>query len=180
VRRLYIDLLRRQNEANRKLIEISRKLLNSRISGIEAAIDNCLQDLGEFMDVDRTFMFLIDDSGITISNTNEWCREGVTPQKDNLQKQDLQSAPAMIAKLLKQEMVAIDDLSDLDSGWQDDSAVLQAQGIQALLAAPIVHEDRIMGFIGFDLVRHTRHWDEVDFMLIQLTADLLAASLARI
>ena len=179
VRRLYIDLLRRQNEASRKLIEISRQLLNTKAMSIAATIDSCLLDLGEFMEVDRSYVFLIDESGITISNTNEWCRQGVEAQKDFLQKQDLRSAPGMIEELLKQNMVCIDDLSVLESAWAEDRAVLAAQGIQALLAAPIVYENEIMGFIGLDMVRAARHWDEVDFMLIQLTADLLAASLAR-
>ena len=51
----------------------------------EKSVDLVLEDIGRHYDADRAYLFELDSIGSCWNNTYEWCREGVNPEKDNLQ-----------------------------------------------------------------------------------------------
>lgn len=51
--------------------------------------------------------------------------------------------------------------------------ILEPQGIQSLIAIPLMDRGNCLGFIGFDSVSSLRHWTEVDVTLLKFLADLL-------
>lgn len=179
-RRLYQDMLRYQNAASQKLIEISRKLLNSRSYNFEQSIGECLQDLGELLKLDRVYIVIINEAMTQLSNTHEWCKDGLAAQKNLFQERPLRQKTGMLQEILAKRMICVEEISSMNEAWWEERNLLQSLGVEALLAAPIVHEDKSMGFLGFDMVGQARIWDEIDFMVIQITADLLSATFERL
>lgn len=51
----------------------------------ENTLSSLLTDVGEHYHADRVYIFEFDKDGQTLSNVFEWCREGVSPEIDNLQ-----------------------------------------------------------------------------------------------
>ncbi|MBD3214340.1 MAG: hypothetical protein GF311_17145 [Candidatus Lokiarchaeota archaeon] len=49
-----------------------------------SAINETLEKIGSLSGTDRSYLFLISKEEDTMSNTHEWCAEGVEPQKEIL------------------------------------------------------------------------------------------------
>ena len=56
-------------------------------SDLDRAIDDTLAEVGRATGADRAYLFQLrlDDSNL-LDNTHEWCREGVDPQMEQLQR----------------------------------------------------------------------------------------------
>jgi diguanylate cyclase (GGDEF)-like protein/PAS domain S-box-containing protein len=141
--------------------------------GIEAAI----ADLGELTGVDRVYVFAI--SGQMLTNTHEWCAEGVSSEKDNLQAVPLEAFGTWLERLSRGEVVIIPQVADLPTERQAEREILAAQGIQSLLAVPMVGAQGLLGLVGFDSVRRERIWLPDEVALLQATANLIAGAWQR-
>ena len=68
-------------EAERFMLELITSLSSTEL--IDDGINNVLCKVGEYTCADRAYVFEINED-YTTTNTYEWCKEGVTPQIDNL------------------------------------------------------------------------------------------------
>lgn len=59
------------------LISISTQYINADLSNVTALIESSLQQIGNFVGADRSYVFSYDLENNTTSNTFEWCKEGV-------------------------------------------------------------------------------------------------------
>lgn len=126
------------------------------------ATQQMLASVVDFYQSDRAYLF----EPISIaeglwSNTYEWCREGVAPEKANLQRVPAVVIQRWIDLFEKDTSVIVpnvDDLRDLDPGeWK----ILNDQNIRRLIAAPIRREGRLVGFLGVDNPRHCMEDDSM-------------------
>ena len=51
----------------------------------EKTMNSILENIGEYYEADRAYIFEMNDERTVCSNTYEWCREGVSSEIDNLQ-----------------------------------------------------------------------------------------------
>ena len=51
----------------------------------EQMLRSILADVGRYYDADRAYIFELNEERTQVSNTGEWCREGVTAEIGNLQ-----------------------------------------------------------------------------------------------
>lgn len=145
-------------KGERTLVQCIQTL--TEISDQKKAIDRLLEMLGEFYDGNRGYIFEFDLEKQTISNTYEWCKEGVTQEIDNLQNLEL----SIIDNWLKEfEEKGCFCLSSVGKNLDKESMeykILAAQHIESLIAAPLIENDRIVGFIGVDdPTKNTSHLD---------------------
>jgi GAF domain-containing protein len=89
---------------------ISSHFINLTPQEIDNAINNCLQQVGVYLEVDRCHLFLFSEDGAPLSNTHEWCAVGIEPQIGRLQqlptadyswfeKQDTRFGPLLIPRV---------------------------------------------------------------------------------
>lgn len=64
---------------------ISTNFINLSPQEIDAGIDQALRDVGRFMEIDRSYVFLFSDDKTMMENTHEWCAEGIEPQSRRMQ-----------------------------------------------------------------------------------------------
>ncbi len=159
------------------LRELSGRFLETRSDDIDGIISEALADLGEFLELDRTYVFKFDWEGEVMNNTHEWCAEGVEPQKDNLQEIPVSSLPSWMDKLESFENIHIASVSDLSEDWEPERKVLESQNIKSLLVVPIAYEEDLMGFAGFDSVREKREWRQEEIDLLEVFGDLTGSAL---
>lgn len=115
----------------------------------ELAVDRILAYIGETFSCDRCYIFEINKAN-TMSNTYEWCAEGITPQKELLQKEPLDSIDWWLKQFQKNEVIVIEDLEDIRTEHPISYALLKPQGISRLIAGPILEDKQLTGFIGVD------------------------------
>ncbi len=187
VGRLYsfVDVTEQAN-ADRALQQ--RLRLETSIARIAAALtspgeldlDGVLGELGRAVSVHRTYIMHFRADGVTSDNTHEWCAEGVHPEIDNLQGIDTSPLTWWWSAMGKGDPVVINDISALPPEAAIEQEFLGAQGIQSLLALPMIsREHGLIGFVGYDDVRRPRVWNDDDLRALRVVSDLLAAELDR-
>jgi PAS domain S-box-containing protein len=169
----------RLSALRRRLAQVSTLLVATGPDSTDGAVNRALGEIGSFLHADRTYVFLLDDERGTMSNTHEWCADGVRPEKDNLQDILAVSLPAWMQSLRQRQNIHIPRVADLPESWKAERDILASQGIQSLLAVPMYFGDSLLGFVGFDSVRQPRAWSEEEIDTLRLLGDLLAGLLGR-
>lgn len=114
------------------------------------AINSLLAKLGEGFRADRSYIFEANASG-NFDNTYEWCRDGVTPEIDNLKNIDQQIAVPWNRAFDQQGYLFIRDLEEYKRGDPAMYEVLKPQSINSLVVAPLVTvSNKRVGFFGVD------------------------------
>lgn len=191
--RFYLDniskirsLQEKTSELNRlyhNVVRVSERLIQAEPEKIDEAIDGVLRTLGLATNVDRSYVFLYDPLTGEVSNSHEWCREGIPSEKENLQQIPLSEAvPRWRDVLMNNEHIYIPKIKDLpeDEIYVDERAILEPQGIQSVIVVPMHSGKQFAGFVGFDSVRHAREWDDESIALLKLAASIIAGSIDRV
>lgn len=156
---------------------IAQNFLNVPLGRLNIAIDRALRLAGSFFGVDRTYLFIYDYSSETMSNTHEWCSEGITPQINNLQKLPFKGIEKWVDTHNRGEMMHIPRVKDF--GNERIREILEAQDIRSIIALPLISRGKAMGFIGLDSVRVERTWQEEEIGMLKSLAEAFANVLER-
>lgn len=157
--------------------EISSKLINTDSCEIDEEIDKSIGKIGQYAKVDRTYIFELSDDAKEMSNTYEWCMRGIEPQKENLQNLPADVFPWWMNKLNKKETIFIPSVNNMPKEASIEKDILEMQKIKSLVVVPMILENRLIGFIGFDIVNRKKEWNERDIMLLKLTGNIFANAL---
>lgn len=117
---------------------------------LEAAINSLLETIGGYYRAQRAYIFEFDYERGLLSNTYEWCESGVAPMIQNLKALPLSSADRWIEAFRTKGEFYISSLGKNVDKQSAEYAILEPQGIQSLMAAPLKEGDAIAGFIGVD------------------------------
>ena len=158
---------------------ISRSFINVSSDRLDDSINVSLQLLGEFNDIDRTYVFLFYEDGIKMVNTNEWCRVGIEPQIENLKDLSTDIFPWWMQKLKRKEHINVHRVDDLPPEAKAEKEILKSQDIQSIVVVPIEYRDDLIGFMGFDSVKNEKLWLEEDILLLKTIADVFVNAMKR-
>jgi PAS domain S-box-containing protein len=162
------------------IARISTEFINLPPEDIDAGINRTLAAIGSFVRADRAYVFQYHDQGRLVSNTHEWCAPGIVPEKDNLQDLLLKvQFPWFAEQMETLRGCCIPRVADMPTVAAAEQAEFRRQGIQSLVVVPMVHEGRLLGFLGFDSVRQERDWQEEIVTLLHMVGDILVNALAR-
>jgi len=154
----------------------------ARISSILLESDDinaCLKEMGEMVEVNRTYIFKFRDGLKKIDNIYEWCAEGTEPQIENLQDLDSNLFPWWMKIMKKGKDIIIHDVTALGDEAKNEKEILQAQDIKALLVVPLFMRKKLWGFIGFDDTEKCRDWDEAEIRILKTMANMISSYLWR-
>ena len=167
------------NSLHSLLNEISSLLIQSDLSQISNSLKNSLQMLGLYSKVDRVYIFEFNYTNNTMSNTYEWCANGIVPEISNLQNIPNNVLPRWIEKFKNNEYVYIPKVSEIEEENAHEKKILEPQGIISLLTIPIFYVEKLIGFIGFDSVVTERVWEFEYISLLKLAGEIISGTLYR-
>ena len=162
------------------LISISTKYINSDLSDIDKLIRESLQQIGEFVLSDRSYIFSYDFVNNTCSNTFEWCAKGIDPEIDNLQNIPIDYITHWLNAHKKGDAFYVEDVSLLPKDGEFGlRAILEPQGIKSLITIPKIKNNELIGFIGFDSVKKLNAYTENEQEILFVYANMLVNVLQK-
>ncbi|MBP7096431.1 MAG: PAS domain S-box protein [Spirochaetia bacterium] len=144
--------------------------------GFDVQVNRSLALVGSRLGVSRCYLFLDSDDGETTSNTHEWCAEGVEPEIDNLKDIPYASIPSWKAILDRKVVYPVEDVGTLPD---DVRGVLEAQGISAIVFAPLLVEGGVRGFLGFDECCGHRAWTSTEIETLRTISGIISTAYAK-
>ncbi|MCF8302218.1 MAG: response regulator [Bacteroidales bacterium] len=149
---------------------------------LDQSLPKVLAEIGQSANVSRTYIFENQhhqDKGLCMHQLYEWTAEGITPQIDN---SELQELPYNIASPVLGEKLSKGDIyfGDVNNMAQEEKDFLEPQGIKSILVVPIFIEQTWWGFVGFDECTENRKWSNAEIEALKLVADIIGASISRL
>jgi PAS domain S-box-containing protein len=148
----------------------------------EESIGQSLEMLGEATKVSRVYIFkkvMAWGNEVMISHAFEWCQEGIAPQIQNPDLQNIRLRDANFGRwidLFDQGQHLVGNVSEFPD---IERPLLETQGIKSLICIPIQATDDWWGFIGFDDCASERVWSETEVEALRAAADTLGAAIKR-
>ena len=148
------DLMKKQLEMEHQLEtqQTLIKCINTLSYGFDAnsAINSLLEIVGQYYASDRTYLFEINWNTDTLSNTYEWVNTGITREIDNLQDVPISVIQHWLDIFHEKGNFYISNVDENVARNTREYELLQMQNIQSLIAAPLMNNNSIVGFIGVD------------------------------
>ena len=115
----------------------------------EMSLEVLMQYLGQTLECDRVYIFEERPNHV-FDNTYEWCREGVVPQKENLQAVPFEAVEIWYHSFHENQSVIIKDLEKIKETDPLQYEYLEPQDIHSLVVSPLFFHKEIIGFYGVD------------------------------
>lgn len=160
------------------LARVVRGFVTGTPEEFNALIDSTLSDIGPMFGVDRAYLFRFTGDGL-MSNTHEWCAAGVSPEKDNLQDLPIDMFPWWIDEHRADRPVNVSTLDELPPEAVAEREILEAQSIQSVLALPMLIDDTLYGFVGFDHVTSSHVWTAEEVQVLRIIVGAFARTIKR-
>jgi hypothetical protein len=114
------------------LMDISKNFINKKPEMVDDAINEALQRIGEFMKVDRSYLFQLNPNGDLLSNTHEWCAPGIKPQIDNLQNLEKPFFDWSMKKLKSKGQIHIKSTKNIPDTAKFEKKLLLSKDTQSM------------------------------------------------
>jgi PAS domain S-box-containing protein len=172
--------LAKRLEIEQIVSKLSTDLINIKLAELDREIEKALEKVGTFSEVDRVYIFQFNEDLLLMDNTHEWCTSDISCQKENLQQLPVSSFPWWMQKLKNHDTIHFPLVSNLPDGARLEKEILESQQIQSVVVIPLVSNERLYGFMGFDSVKKQKTWDEEDILLLHLVSEILINTILRV
>lgn len=144
-----------KRESQERILNYERFLTDMvRYAASEETPDKVLNQLVEYIGqrvtADRAYIFEQNDRGM-FDNTYEWCKAGVSKEKDNLQDVSYEGIlETWFAQYQESNNVIIHDIEECKKTSEAIYEWLKPQGANTLVTGPIKINGKMVGFYGVD------------------------------
>ncbi len=159
------------------IAKISHRFQN--LSDLDASINVCLEDMGRFCGAGRSYLFQFGTDGLVMSNTHEWCSEGVQAEIHNLRNLPVTAFPWWMAQLREGKTIHLENVADLPPEADVERNILEAQNIKSVLVVPLRIENKLAGFLGFDDISSSRSWTREDLIPLRTASEIIGGAIER-
>ncbi|TVQ64932.1 MAG: response regulator [Balneolaceae bacterium] len=160
--------------------EVSAEFVSVTSATFDQEVDRMLEKTGRFFSVDRSYLFLFSEDLSRMTNTHEWCAEGISVQKENGINVPTDALPWWKERVLTGEIIHIESVEALPAEAAAEKAEFKRQQIQSLITVPVLTEERLYGFLGLDAVKEPFQWPDEEITNLSLIANTLADSLSKL
>lgn len=163
----------------RLIITLSGRFINLTSKSIDSEISHALEAIGNFAEVDRSYVFQFSTDGSRVSNTHEWCNAGIEPAIHRMQDTPVARYAWAMDRYQNRDALYIENVANIPLEAALFKQELQIQGIQALVTVPLTCAGKVLGFVGFDSVRTRKVWGKEHIKLLTVVGEIIAGAIER-
>ena len=178
-RRQVEDSLKKNETLLRLILNLSTNFICLPAEETDDGINDVLKAIGQFADVDRSYVFRFNEDGTSMDNTNEWCASGILSQKKKLQGVTAEYLPWFFENIKRFETIHIPDVKQLPAEAAAEKEEFIREGIRSLVVVPFISNGLLIGFLGFDSVRSKKTWSENIISLLKIVGEIVANALTQ-
>ncbi len=167
-------------EFENSIATLSTNFINLAADEIDSAINQALENIGQFLDVDRCYVYLLADGEEThLENTHEWRSPEFPPTIVPTKKASVDKFAWTMSVLRRFETICVSRAADLPAEAAVEKELMAKNGIQSFLVVPIVYGRSLIGSLGFYSVRSQKNWSADSIRLLRLASEIFANAIQR-
>ena len=156
---------------------LATRFINLTTQQVNGAISEALRDIGEFAQVDRSYIFQFDAE--TMTNTHEWCAPGIKAFAGTLRDIPFAHYAWLLKRIRRSEIVYVPSPAALPKEAASLKQEMKREKIKSMILVPMVCRNTHIGFIGFDAVRVEKAWPDYILALLRIAGAMFANMLER-
>ncbi|MBM3430647.1 MAG: PAS domain S-box protein, partial [Bacteroidetes bacterium] len=166
-----------QNKLNEKsllqdlIMRISTKYINFPEHELKQTVLESLRDIANFVSADRAYIFDYHVEEGYCEYMYEWTAQGIQEQMNDYKRINLDTMPYWHGKHSNKEFVIVEDRKSIMD--ENIKQLLVTEGIKSLITIPIHDENKLVGFVGFDLIKKSRKFSEEEKEILVLFSKML-------
>jgi len=161
------------------VVTISNRFVSIPPEEIDKEINRALELVKDFTGADRSYLCLLSNGGVTITDFYESCSSGASSRAGELQGLSLESFPWMFDKLKRGEEICAFDITDLPSEATAEREFWRKSSVQATAAIPITFGQSLLGYFAINSDQKGKKWASEDIKLLRLVREIFASALQR-
>lgn len=153
-----------QRNLQQLLGKLANSFINLSFNDIDLKLYDSLEQITTFVNADRGYIFYYNQEENICYNKYEFCQNGISSQKDNLQNLSIDDIINWYNEHKIGNSIFIKCVSEY---WDDEiRRILEYQNIKSVLTVPIMNDGKCQGFVGFDYVKDYRDYLENEESLL--------------
>lgn len=183
INRIYVAKIKENQYqiASQKLVsEVLFDFVNVNQENLDDQVNNMLEKIGVFLNVDRTYLFTVNQKERTMTYRNEWCKSGIKKEIGAIEDLPLDTYSWLINQLNNEKTVYIEDVNTIPESASAELKQLQKQGVKSFVAVPIIGKDGMCAFIGMNSVVAYREWYKENIEILNIMAGILYGGIIQI
>ncbi|MDZ7969301.1 MAG: PAS domain S-box protein [Nostoc sp. DedSLP03] len=167
--------LQRRTQAESLISSISRQFIDQDLA---TAINFTLRVIAEFIDAEHSCIFECSQDKREFNLIHEWCGEDVAPLIDIARGSPVEVFPYFYEPILRGRHRQISCVEDLPLHLPERQ-LFESMSFQSILAVPMVHAGKVVGFVGAAMIHYSKTWNQEDINLLKLVGEIIAIGRAR-
>ncbi|MCS6800967.1 MAG: PAS domain-containing protein [Dehalococcoidia bacterium] len=168
------ETLRARLQFEQLLAALSTQFIALPSERIDAAIEEALRSVAQFLDVDGALIALFADDGTRGEVVSCWRADSSPPTERTF---SLEEFPWLTAQLRDLQPVAAACLDEI--GAAPERERLAAQNVGSLLCVPLITREGAVGFLSVATLGRETTWTSLDLAFARLAAMLVVSALDR-
>jgi diguanylate cyclase (GGDEF)-like protein/PAS domain S-box-containing protein len=179
VRKQAEESLKYQFRFAKMLADISNIFASQPSEQLKQSINHALKQIGEFFQVDSSYVIRFSDDGRRMSNMYEWCAEGIEAHMEKTKETPIETFPWFARQIREKKLVNIPDVDRLPPEAEAEKKKFNSQSIRSLLSIPLMKNGIVFGYLGLDSVREKKVWTENLIAPLMVAAELISNAYTR-
>lgn len=171
------NAVRYRSEFARIVSEISSRFVGVFLEEYDAALEESLRGLGNFLEADTAYVFQFTDAGNRFAMTHLWDSGALGGPVERISDLDAAAMPWWMERLQHGDVVALSSRSELPAEATVERTVLESQGVQSLVNVPLHYKGEVLGFMGLGSALKGRLWTEDEITLLKIVAQVFTNAL---
>lgn len=161
------------------LLTIAKQFIDVSPSNIETLITQCLEELVQFTETDRGFIYLYSNYGSEMVMKNYYYKQGIKPKIEHHQKINSEDFKEIISTINNKSSFTLNSKRDLSPKAYTIKSILDVEETKSFIACPLIENDTVVGFIGLDTVHEEMQWNGKHLELIRIFGEFISSVLKR-
>ncbi len=158
---------------------LSGRFINLDFDEVDEEIIRSLEEITKFLNVDKSYIILFSRDMSRIESIYEGCGKNFKTTADFLKDLPLKKIPWAIDKFTKGEIINFTRLSDVPSEAYAEKEIWERASIKSLLSIPLILNNRLIGFLGFNSKKEEKIWKDEDINLLKVVGGIFINILER-
>jgi diguanylate cyclase (GGDEF)-like protein len=173
------DELETQHQFQKSLANVSSILVNLSSDNFDQKIDQALEEIGQFFDIERIQIFKLSEDKKLISSINEWHGDNMSSIKDKLQKISLTKIPWWFEQVKNEDFFTVCNVDNLPTEAENDKKFLKAINIKSAASKSIYINDELFGFYAFANMKDTGICQSEKIKYINIFTEVLTRAIDK-
>lgn len=143
-------------------------------------VNKLLGTIGEFFQVDRTYLFIRNHKENNMLYSNEWCRAGIDSELEILLEMPAEVVSWWFNRFKKDNVIYMEDIKQIKKDAFEKYANSIEINVKSVITIPIMANGKLQGVVGLDSVKEKKHWSRENIKLLKIMVNLVANGLTQV